>query len=351
MNRSPFLPVLACAVVLLSACKRGAEPAAAPAAPSVSAPSPAAPATTAAAAPAAAATAAAASAGAPFDLNAIPVSQATLPPFPYFSWPDKLNPAQRRIKVEQEFDAGYVVAGNTLRTVEGRVAVHEFFNSDAKLSRIGAWRNYENLIKQLGAVKISTVEPKDDAFVKANGGNAYELHRTKLRAADTDFNYSAYVIRTPEKNVWIGLSGGDSYTTVTVIDEKAMEQSVALVSAEAMAASLNKAGHIALSMNFDTDKSTLRPDAQPVVAEIEKLLKRDPSLKLSIEGHTDNSGAAQRNKALSAERAAAVVQALVTSGIAKDRLQSAGFGADKPVADNGSEDGRARNRRVELVKL
>ena len=88
-----------------------------------------------------------------------------------------------------------------------------------------------------------------------------------------------------------------------------------------------------------------------MIAEIDKLLNADPALKLSIEGHTDNTGTPAHNQTLSTSRARSVLGALVGLGIDPARLQSKGFGQDKPLADNGSEDGRARNRRVELVKL
>jgi len=80
------------------------------------------------------------------------------------------------------------------------------------------------------------------------------------------------------------------------------------------------------------------------------LLQDDPALKLSIDGHTDATGAAERNRTLSKERAEAVRAALLAKGIAAERLSAQGFGPDKPLADNGSEEGRAKNRRVELVK-
>jgi outer membrane protein OmpA-like peptidoglycan-associated protein len=109
-------------------------------------------------------------------------------------------------------------------------------------------------------------------------------------------------------------------------------------------------GRVALYINFDTDKATLRPDAQPVIEEINKLLSADPALKLSIEGHTDNTGAPAHNQQLSTARARSVLGALVGLGVDPARLQSKGFGQDKPLADNATEDGRAKNRRVELVK-
>lgn len=80
------------------------------------------------------------------------------------------------------------------------------------------------------------------------------------------------------------------------------------------------------------------------------MMKSNPELKLSVEGHTDNVGTPASNKTLSEARAKSVVSALVGQGIAADRLSPVGYGKDKPVADNGTEEGRAKNRRVELVK-
>jgi len=106
-----------------------------------------------------------------------------------------------------------------------------------------------------------------------------------------------------------------------------------------------------VNINFDNDKATLMADGQDVVNQITALLKGNPALKLSIEGHTDNTGSAERNKALSTERSNAVMVALVSAGIGKDNLKAAGFGADKPLVANDSDDNKAKNRRVELVKF
>ena len=80
-------------------------------------------------------------------------------------------------------------------------------------------------------------------------------------------------------------------------------------------------------------------------------MQQQGGLNISIEGHTDNVGTPAANKTLSENRARAVMQAVVAQGIAASRLRSAGHGQEKPIADNRSEDGRAKNRRVELVKL
>jgi OOP family OmpA-OmpF porin len=94
----------------------------------------------------------------------------------------------------------------------------------------------------------------------------------------------------------------------------------------------------------------LRPDARPIIAEVNKLLVADPALELSIDGHTDNVGSADLNRELATSRARSVLGALTALGIEATRLASKGFGPDKPIADNSTDEGRAKNRRVELVK-
>ena len=103
-------------------------------------------------------------------------------------------------------------------------------------------------------------------------------------------------------------------------------------------------------MNFATDKTDILPDSLPQIEQVAALLKDDPSLKLAVNGHTDNTGDAAHNQQLSEGRAKAVVALLTGKGIEASRLSAAGFGAMQPVADNGTDEGKAKNRRVELVK-
>ncbi|MBP7453601.1 MAG: OmpA family protein [Ottowia sp.] len=157
------------------------------------------------------------------------------------------------------------------------------------------------------------------------------------------------------RTVWVhvtsdsGVTGGNwsSYKLV-VLQEDAAAQ---VVTARKMLDELDKAGFIALYLNFDTGKWDIRPESAGVVKEITALMQQQPALKISIEGHTDNVGTPAANKTLSENRARAVMQAVVAQGIAADRLRSAGHGQERPIADNRSEDGRANNRRVELVKV
>lgn len=150
--------------------------------------------------------------------------------------------------------------------------------------------------------------------------------------------------------VWIRVYGVESGIEVTAVEEKPFQASIQPPQASALKAALDAQGRVALYINFDFAKATLAADAKPVIAQVLALLQGDAALKLAVEGHTDDVGTDAANQKLSEQRAQAVVAALVQGGIAADRLSAAGFGAGKPVADNTTSEGRAKNRRVELVK-
>ena len=284
----------------------------------------------------------------PLDLNAVPMSAAALPPFPYLAYPSKVPEGYRKTQ-HANFDAVSFIVGNQVRTVEGKTETRGFDYRFAGMSRMAVVRNYEAALAGLGAVRIDTAAPGDAALIAANG-DAAKL-RARLRIDSADVPYAAYLVRAPGKNIWVALMAADDHANLVVVDEQAMQQSVALVTADAMRTELAAKGHMALYIHFDTDQATIRSDGKPAIAEIATLLKKDATLKLTIEGHTDNSGDPKHNLALSRQRADAVVQTLVAGGIDSARLRAAGRGAAEPLADNKDEAGRAKNRRVELVKI
>lgn len=137
-----------------------------------------------------------------------------------------------------------------------------------------------------------------------------------------------------------------------VVEIGAMEERMVTVDASAMAEGIAETGSVALyGIYFDTDKAVVKPESAETIAEIAKLLKSDGKLALYVVGHTDDQGSLDYNLGLSRRRAQAVVEELVRKhGIAANRLTPAGVAMLAPKAPNDSEDGRARNRRVELVK-
>jgi outer membrane protein OmpA-like peptidoglycan-associated protein len=138
---------------------------------------------------------------------------------------------------------------------------------------------------------------------------------------------------------------------IHLIEKQAMNQDV-IADANSLANSIKESGKVAVyGIYFDTGKSTLKPESQPTLQEITKLLNADPNLKLYVVGHTDNTGIFDANMKLSMDRAGAVVTALVSQfSINASRLRACGDGPTSPVASNDTEEGKALNRRVELVK-
>lgn len=140
---------------------------------------------------------------------------------------------------------------------------------------------------------------------------------------------------------------------VHILEPKAREQKMVVVKADEMARTIEATGHIALyGIFFDTDKTDLKPESTPSLTEIGQMMKANPKLAILVVGHTDNQGAYEYNIDLSRRRADAVVKALAANqGVDAKRMRGAGVGMLAPAASNGSEEGRAKNRRVEIVKL
>lgn len=187
-------------------------------------------------------------------------------------------------------------------------------------------RNYINAVKKIGGQLIYEYQdPGEDVVLKVvkNG-----------------------------KEVWayVSANGSGAYG-IHIIEKQAMNQDV-IADANSMAAAIKETGKIALyGIYFDSGKSVLKPESQASLEEISKLLKADPSLKLYVVGHTDNVGLFDANIKLSKDRALAVVNALVSQfSVNIARLTAFGDGPTSPVASNEKDEGRALNRRVELVK-
>jgi OOP family OmpA-OmpF porin len=150
---------------------------------------------------------------------------------------------------------------------------------------------------------------------------------------------------------WIDVEvGGGNYKLYTVI-ETPLTQDVVATAAD-LSNGITSTGHTVVNgILFDTGKADVKPESDPALQEVAKMLKGDPTLEVYVVGHTDNVGGLAANMDLSKRRATAVVLSLTTKyGVAAGQLQPYGDGPYAPVASNKSEDGRALNRRVELVE-
>lgn len=190
------------------------------------------------------------------------------------------------------------------------------------VSMVQIGRNYANAIKKIGG-KILV----DDGRVI--------IGKIQKGSAVTHVQASAF-------------NDGRNYELV-IVESKPMEQEVT-ADAAALSQSIASTGKAAVyGIYFDTGKSIIKPESTPTIDEITKLLKQNPKLALYVVGHTDNAGTLEFNLKLSADRADAVVKALIGRGIESSRLKAAGVGPYSPEASNKTEEGKAKNRRVELV--
>ena len=222
--------------------------------------------------------------------------------------------------------------------------------------------DFDSFIFDEGGDKATTVEGKivsntytqpdsatanSRALVQHNYINALTAGGWTILVQDPDHIVAKQIKNGAER--WVQVDGnGGNYYMLHLAQKAGMQQSV--VTADDMATALNRDGRISLHINFDTGKSTIKPDSQPIVDQIVAMMKSNSSLQLSVEGHTDNVGNAQANQTLSQSRAQAVVASVTGAGIAGSRLSATGYGQTKPVADNSTDAGRAQNRRVDLVK-
>jgi OmpA-OmpF porin, OOP family len=143
------------------------------------------------------------------------------------------------------------------------------------------------------------------------------------------------------RDIWATLHGGGENYSIEIAD----------VGSEDIGQELDRDCHVALyGVYFDFNKATIRPDSDPVLGRVLALLQARPALKLEIQGHTDNVGTDDYNQKLSETRANAVSAWLLAKSISADRLTAKGYGMKMPIADNSTDEGRAKNRRVEIQK-
>ncbi len=168
---------------------------------------------------------------------------------------------------------------------------------------------------------------------------------------DENFNRrSTIVLQKDGKETWVDVNSGATYYTLWIVEKEGMKQEV-VADAAAMGNDIRSTGHVSVyGIYFDTGKSAIKPESAAAISEIAKLLKNDNALKIYVVGHTDNVGSFESNMKLSRDRADAVAKELVSKhGIVAGRLKAYGVSSLSPVASNSTEDGKAKNRRVELV--
>lgn len=181
-----------------------------------------------------------------------------------------------------------------------------------------------------------------NAVKKMTGGTILQQGNSNLHAK----------VKKADGTWWVNVtSDGSGDYWVTTIREEAMRQDVTEISAAEIKKGIDEEGRVAFyGIYFDTDKATLKPESDKALAEMAKYLNQNASVNVYIVGHTDNTGDLTHNNTLSKSRAEAVVNELAGKyQIAKTRLIAQGVGPLSPIASNKTDEGKAKNRRVEMV--
>lgn len=225
-----------------------------------------------------------------------------------------------------EFDQyDFPLAGNKEKHVEGEFHFLSYAPKPDVVSAIQLFRNIETALKAAGFILDYEASP---SIITAHHGTTWFYLKEH-----------------------IGNNGMVYIYDETFVTEKQMTQEVT-ANAATLSSELTATGHtIVPGIYFDTGKADVKPESDASLKEVAKVLQQNPALRLYVVGHTDNVGTLTSNVSLSNQRAASVLKVLTTQyNVAASRLQAYGDGPYAPVASNDSDDGRARNRRVELVK-
>lgn len=227
---------------------------------------------------------------------------------------------------EKEFDSQDFYPENNKITVEGhkyviRYKIKEGIKAPGTLQIV---RNYTNAIKKIGGEVLD--EGTYDGYMKLKK-NGMEIW------------------------IWVTVAGDAETYYLYIVEKGELVQEVE-ANADYFAQGISETGHVAIyGIYFDFGKADIMPKSEPTLNEIAKLLQQNPSLKLYVVGHTDNVGDLSYNMKLSQARSDAVVKVLVSRySVDAKRFTAYGVGPLSPVASNKTEEGRAKNRRVELVE-
>ncbi|CAA9196655.1 Peptidoglycan-associated lipoprotein [Flavobacterium bizetiae] len=284
-----------------------------------------------------------------FNIEDIPYSNADLGSFPFFTLPEGLT--EQNKPLQKKIDVCFFPVNGVMTSFEGKLyKTNVTAKPGEEFSQRYFEKSIEDYLNSIGAVKVFDGEITKEEFDRYNKKDTNKGNEGDIGYTDEQIKF--YVIRSKSKgNIYVQFSSNNAAGKLNILQEEVFQQTIKKVTADDIAKDLTEKGKSILYINFDVDKATISTDGKEVVNEIAQALKKNTALKIAIEGHTDNTGDAAHNKKLSNDRANAVLSTLTTQGIDKSRLSAKGFGAERPLVANDSEDNKSKNRRVELVKI
>ncbi|MEP6602325.1 MAG: OmpA family protein [Spartobacteria bacterium] len=240
--------------------------------------------------------------------------------------------------------------------------LHSYFAPKGR-STLEVFKNYENELKAKEAETLFTGSGPEELGFSFDGVPQYDSIDGQLFGySHVNARYGAYKIGDTYIALYAAefdygathhpIEKGQAAVQVDVIEAKPMQEKMVTVNAGEMEKQISDTGKVALyGIYFDFNKANVKPESEPTLSEIVKLLQAKPALRILVVGHTDGVGNFETNKTLSQKRAEAVVAALAAKSIEAKRMFPVGVSFAAPVATNATEEGRAKNRRVELVEM
>ncbi len=232
-------------------------------------------------------------------------------------------------------------------SVEGKIMSFKYYLKEDKkpASGLQIMRNFQNASKAKGGVILGEYQGWCTAMYEGGGG---DINDGVIPFGNGCTNWGTTLKFTNnDKEIWVYVQLSDDGYDMVIAEKEAMIQDI---QANEMFEKIDAGEAQTLYINFETGKSVIKTDSEYIIDEMYKMLSSNPALKIIIEGHTDNVGNAASNKTLSEQRAASVKASLVKKGISSDQIKTVGNGQEKPIADNSTEEGKAKNRRVEIRK-
>ena len=282
-----------------------------------------------------------------FDINNVPIVNPKLGKFPYFSLIEGYQPGgffygeNRNVA----FDRYEFFDGTKIITVEGRL--QSIVTKGNSASAYEIIKTYESLVKDLGGVVVF----EGSSMVMYKRGLKFKERHNRPHPV-SDYLLGVYVIRTPNTEIWV-----EAYTIyhpgihigyiLTVVEKQPLKARATLLTAEVMKKEIDSKGRVDVNIDFEDDKPDIKPKSQPTINEIEKLMKKNPKLKLTVKGRYSKTANRENNRKVSEARANSVVKALTARGIAASRLKAVGTGQDR---ETGSQRAETGSDGVELVK-
>lgn len=253
----------------------------------------------------------------------------------------------------------------TIKNIEGKITTI-VYEADSRLPLLQVFRNFQNATQRSGFTPLFQCQNADGCGINL------ALHLYDTAASPSFKKYGASVTNAFLKHAYLStkaiLNRSETYISVLVseqseaadlpqlvalniIEPQAMKDDLVSLNKEYLSSSIGSEGRAVLSgMFFDTNKAKLKSDSRPSLQIIADYLKKNSTANVLIVGHTDTSGDYKHNLDLSTQRANAIVDALVsTHNIEKARLRAIGIGPASPITSNSTDEGKAKNRRVEMV--